>query len=245
MLAVVEVAAHPFDLVGVDVRRRHLHRGREVDDDRALGADAPARRHGVADAGGKFQFGAGKAFGRILQHDLAVELLGPCLDHVDAFERQGNDLVLLFFKDDLALGGRRRVVQVHDRLFHALKRLEGFVDQVFSGLDEYLDGDVVGDQLFLDQCAQKVEFDFGGRGKANLNLFETEFEQEVEEFKFLVQIHRSHQRLVAVAQVDAAPDRCMVDGVVRPLALRQINLGVRAVLTAVSIFHLLLLEQKK
>ena len=49
VLAVGEVAAHPLDRVGVDVRRRHLDGRRQVDDDLALGRrledlDAPGCR---------------------------------------------------------------------------------------------------------------------------------------------------------------------------------------------------------
>ena len=37
ILAVVELAAHPFDLVGIDVGRRHLDGRRQVDDQLVVG----------------------------------------------------------------------------------------------------------------------------------------------------------------------------------------------------------------
>ncbi len=44
VFAVVEVAAHPFDLVGIDVGRRHLDGRRQVDDQLVVGRRLHDRR---------------------------------------------------------------------------------------------------------------------------------------------------------------------------------------------------------
>ena len=54
-------------------------------------------------------------------------------------------------KTTRALQGAGRVVQVDDRLLGAAQRLEGALDQLVAGLGQHLDGDVVGDQVVLDQ----------------------------------------------------------------------------------------------
>jgi hypothetical protein len=65
----------------------------------------------------------------------------------------------------------------------------------------------VGMRLLLDQAAREVEFDLGGRGEADLDLLEADAHEQLEELDLLLDAHRLGEGLVAVAQVDAAPDR--------------------------------------
>ena len=80
VLAPRQVAVHPLDHVAVDVRRAHLDGRRQVDDDLVVDAGIDDVDHGVADALGEGQLGAGEGLGRILvAHlgvgDLALEFL--------------------------------------------------------------------------------------------------------------------------------------------------------------------------
>ena len=61
LVPVREAAGEPLDLVGIDVGRRHLHGGGEIDDHRRLGGCAPLLRHGGADVHGKIEFRACEA----------------------------------------------------------------------------------------------------------------------------------------------------------------------------------------
>ena len=110
---------------------------------------------------------------------------------------------------------------MHDGAASALQRLEGAGDQLLAGLHQHLDGDIVGDLLFLDQPANEVVVGLAGRGKADLDLLDADLDQQLPETTFLGDVHRLEQRLVAVTQIDAGPDRCPVDGAVRPLAVAQ------------------------
>ena len=67
--------------------------------------------------------------------------------------------------------------------------------------------DVIGNAVFLDQPAVELEFGIRGRGKADLDFLEPAFHQRVEQLEFLRDVHRHGQRLVAIAQIDAAPAR--------------------------------------
>ena len=71
-LAVFQVAAHPLDLVGMDVRRGPLDGGRQVEDHFLLRRRLPDVDHRVAALEREIQFGVRKRFGRILQHHLGV-----------------------------------------------------------------------------------------------------------------------------------------------------------------------------
>ena len=92
--------------------------------------------------------------------------------------------------------------------------------------------------------AGEVELHGGGRREAHLDLLEADVDQQREHAELLLQVHRIDERLVAVAEVDAAPDRCAVDGPVRPGAVRQIDLGERPVFVDGASLHgsLLILE---
>ena len=58
-------------------------------------------------------------------------------------------------------------------------------------------------------------------GKADLDLLEAHVEQQVEHARLALVAHRVDQRLVAVAQVDRAPDRRLVDAFGRPGAVGE------------------------
>src|SRR3546814_15757305 len=100
---------------------------------------------------------------------------------------------------------RDRGVEVDDRTRHALERCERSLDQIPSGLGQALDLHVVGDAGVLDQMADEVEFGLRGRGKADLDLLETDLEQHFEEALLLFAVHGVDERLVAVAQIGRQP----------------------------------------
>ena len=84
------------------------------------------------------------------------------------------------------------------------KRLEGPLDQLLAALDQDLDGDVVGDEPALDDLALEVVVGLGGRGESDLDLLEADVDQRLEQAQLAFGVHGVDQRLVAVAQVDAA-----------------------------------------
>jgi len=126
-------------------------------------------------------------------------------------------------ESDAALEWGGGVVDVDDRPFRAGDGFEGAADQVLASLDEDLNGDVFGDAVFLDQAAAEVELGVGGGGEADFDLLEADAAQQVEELEFFLDRHRLWECLVAVAQVDGAPDRGVVDDGVRPGAVGQFD----------------------
>src|SRR5205814_9731293 len=59
------------------------------------------------------------------------------------------------------------------------------------------------------------------RRKADLDLLEAHPDERVPEPQLAVGIHRIDERLIAIAQVDRAPERRVLDPSVRPRAVRQ------------------------
>jgi hypothetical protein len=69
----------------------------------------------------------------------------------------------------------------------------------------------------------KFELRIGCSGKADFDRLETQVNQVLEKLQFLFQVHRDFQGLIAVAQVDAAPDWRFADYLAWPLPVRQIH----------------------
>ena len=55
-IAPVEMTVHPFDLVGMDFGRRHLHRRRQIEDQLVFGRRIDDLGDGVADLQRHFEF---------------------------------------------------------------------------------------------------------------------------------------------------------------------------------------------
>jgi hypothetical protein len=115
VLAIVEIAAHPLDLVGIDVRRRHLHRRRQVDDQLVVRRRLHHLDHRVADLQRHFQLGAGKALRRILEAVTAARLLRHVGDHLRRVDGDLLDPGDVLLEHHPALQLRRRIVEMHDR----------------------------------------------------------------------------------------------------------------------------------
>ncbi len=220
----VQVAAHPLDGVGVDVGGGHFHRGRQVDDDLAVGGGLEDVGDGVADPDGVLQLGPGEGFRRVLVGDVGVlQGLLVLLAQPRALQGDVQDAVLVLVEDDPALQDRRRVVQVHDGLLGADQGLVGPLDQVLAGLGQDLDGDVVRDVVALDQLADEVEVRLRGGGEPDFDFLVAHPDQQLEHLQLAGGAHRVDQGLVAVAQVHGAPARGLGDDLVRPGAVRQFN----------------------
>ncbi len=206
-VAVRQVAVHPLDRVGVDVRRRHFDGRRQVQDHLVLGAGLEDLGHGVGDALGELQLGSGEGLRGVFVGDLgADQLLLVLLAQARTGQGDVHDAVLVLVEHDAALQHGGGVVQVHDGLLGALERLVGALDQVFAGLGEHLDGDVVRDAAF-DQLAHEVEVGLRGGREADLDFLEAHLDEQVEHLVLALGAHRVDQRLVSVTEVDRAPAR--------------------------------------
>src|SRR5262249_3847685 len=92
-----------------------------------------------------------------------------------------------------------------------------------------LDRDVVRYQVLLDQLAHEVEVGLRGGWKTDLDLLVAELHQRAEHPHLALAVHRLDQRLIAVAQVHAAPTGRRGDDAGRPLPIVQPDRGEGAV----------------
>ncbi|MCY1423803.1 hypothetical protein D9M71_395280 [compost metagenome] len=224
-VAVVDAAAEPLDLVGVDVRRGRLDGGRQVEDQLLLRSRLEHADHRVAHLDGELRLGGAEDLRRVLEAPLGFRvLLGQALDDLSGVDGDLDHPGLVLVEDDAAEARRGGVVVVDDGLLRPFQRLEGAGDQVLAGLGQHLDGGVVRDVAALDQFAHEVEVGLRGRREAHLDFLDADRHQSLEHAQLLVGIHRLDQRLVAVAQVGAQPDRRLVDHLARPGTVGDVDL---------------------
>ena len=119
----------------------------------------------------------------------------------------------------LPLEGGGGVIEMEDNVLGSVYGLKGLADQMLSGLDQHLDGHVVGDVAALNEGADKLIFGLGGGGEAHLDLFHTDIHQRVEQLQLLLHVHGINEGLVAVPQVHGAPDGGRLQFLVGPGAL--------------------------
>src|SRR6185312_10520468 len=144
------------------------------------------------------------------------------LDQLHAVDGDGGDAGLVEAEDDAALQGRGRVVDMHDGATAAADRLEGAADEVLAGLGQHLDGDVIRDALRVDDLPHEIEIGLRGRGEADPDPLEPQLYEQVEHASLALGSHGIDERLIAVAQIDAAPNGCVVDDAAGPAAVGQV-----------------------
>ena len=138
---------------------------------------------------------------------------------------------------DLALQGRGRIIEVNDHLLRAADGLEGALDQFRPALGQDLDRDVVGNRARFDDRADEVEIGLRSGGEGDLDLLEAHAGEEPEHAVLAFDAHRLDQSLIAVAEVDGAPDRRLLDCASGPLPVGQDHRRVSAVLLNRHLSH--------
>ena len=220
----VQVAVHPLDGIGVHVRRGHLHGGGQIHNNRILGCGIHDLHHGVTHLLGVGNLRAGKGLGGVLPAPIRVWVLGGNL--LDQLRRVCSQLlngVLVFAEHHVALQDRCGIVQVHNHIFCALAGFKGAPDQMLTGLHQYLDGHVVGNEVVFDNVPYEIKISLGGRGETHFNLLVAHTHQQFKHAVLALGAHRIDQGLVAVAQVHRTPLRCGINHLVWPGTVGQLD----------------------
>ena len=178
----------------------------------------------VTDFLGKLHFGGAEGFWRVLEGPLGFRLLGGVLDEqLGRVHRDVLHALLVLIEDDAAERRAGGVVQVDDGFLGTAQRLEGTGDQVFTRLGEHLNGGVIRNMAVLNEGTHEVEVGLRSGRERGFDFLHTHLHQGLPEAQFLLRIHRLDQRLVAITQVGAAPDRRGSDGLRRPGTVRQVD----------------------
>ncbi len=119
---------------------------------------------------------------------------------------------------------------MNDGAARAFQRLIGAGNQFRTGLGQHLNGDIVRHQVLLDDFAHEIEIGLRSCGKSDFDFLEAYLHQHVEHAAFAGAIHGFDQRLISVAQVDAAPGRRRTNDTAGPGSVGKIDGGKRTVL---------------
>ncbi len=232
IFAVVDIAAHPFDLVGIDVGRRHFHGGGQIQDQLVIGGRLHHVDDGVADVQCHFQLRAGKAFRRIFEAITAASLCRHVGDHLRRIDGNLLDAVDVLAEDHAALQFAGGVVEMDDGVLGTFQRLEGAGDQFRAALHQHLQRYVIRHISLFHAPAGKVEIRLRGGWKTDFDFLETHVQQQLEHARLAIMTHRIDQRLIAVTQVHRTPDRGLVDGLAGPCAVGNVDDRIRAIFHA-------------
>ena len=91
-----------------------------------------------------------------------------------------------------------------------LNRFKCLSDNMLSRLSQYLNRNIIWNQILLDQGTDKRIFRLRCRRKTNFDLFKSYFDKQFKELNLLLQAHRNDQCLVSVTKVNTTPDRCLI-----------------------------------
>ena len=204
MLAAIQAPVHPFNLIGEHIGRAPFHRGGQVDDDLSVGPRFPCFNRGVASLQSHIQFCHVETFGRVLQNPLCFGVcIGEFFHFLDAFFYHVDDFGHSHAEHRISPHGCGGVVDVEDGAFGTNHRFHCSLDKIITSLGHDHGGDVVRNQIVVDQMPDHIEVDLRGSGKAYLDFLETNAHQFLEEVQFGCHTHGFKNRLVAVAQIGA------------------------------------------
>ena len=220
--AVTDVATEPLDDIAVDIGGVALDGGGQVEDDGQFGGGLDDVHHGMANVERVLRLGEREALGGVLVTNLAADQgLLELAGELCGVDRDIDDAALIEVEHHFALQRIGAVVEVNNGLVHALQAFVGALEQLLAALHQNLNGHVVGDEIFFDELAYEIEVGLACGREAHLNLFESHLHQRVEHAPLAIWIHWINQRLVAVAEVDTAPQRGFGHAHVGPRAVGE------------------------
>ena len=234
-------AMHPFDLVGVDVRRRDLDRRRQVEDALACAASAARRRVTAS------QISLARSRARCIvnvsgEYSKRQSRPGCCAAQFANKPRAGrrdvDDPVLVLAVDDPTKQRRRR--RCTDGRSRASRRAATRTCARISSSRDCVSTWIVtssGIRSSSISLRTKSKSVCEADGKADLDLLEADRHELPEHAQLALRVHRLDQRLVAVAQVRLQPDRRPGDRARGPRPVGKVDRRKRAVFLRRIGFH--------
>ena len=205
IVTVFQILGDVCYLHSVNMRHGHLNGDRNVDDCLTVSGRLPYIEDSVADLKSVLRFSTGEALRRILKAVIGTGLLGELLQKLRTVNGNLLDFLLAHFEYLLALSKGSGVVDMDDGVLYALQSLKGFLDDMLTGLSQYLDGNIVGNEVFLNKAAQESILGLTGCREAYLDFLEADFHESLVELNLLIKGHRNDESLISVTKVYAAP----------------------------------------
>ena len=169
------------------------------------------------------ELGIAEAFWGILKNPMALG--GECSVLSNPFSTLNGDVARVIeagvVEGDAALERAGGIVEVNDGLLDAFQTFVAALDQMLTCLHEDLNRNIFGDAIFLDQAADELEFGIRGRREADFDLGKSYAHEQVKILQFFLDRHRGWQGLVAITEINGAPDGSLRDRLIGPGPIRQ------------------------
>ena len=191
----------------------HLYRGRQIDDCLMFRVRLPYIQNRIADLKRIIHLRLGKALGTVLKGKITLCFLRHFFQQGCAVHSKPFDCFLILLKHLLTLLHGSGIIQMHNSMGRSLYRIEGFFDNMFSGLSQNLNGYILGYHVPFNKSTDKIILRVRGSGKAHLYLLKANFHQQFKKFQLILQTHGVYQRLISVPQIYTAPDGCLLDAI--------------------------------
>ena len=232
MVARANVAAHPFDLIGIDVGHCSLNRCGQIEDQWFCGRWLQHVHHRFAHLKAEFEFSRREGFRAIFKMPIGLRIFGRLLfQDIGALDSNRLHARFVEVEDDVAPCWANRIIDMHNCTRRAGHALERFFNQIAPGLCQALNCHVIRNAPAVDQPTNKIKVGGARAWEANLNLFHADFQQQIKKAFLLLRPHWVNKRLVSVTQVGGKPTRRTIYGSRRPDTVGQIHLGKRSVFT--------------
>ena len=177
IVPIFHMFVHVLHLTGKHMGHGNLYRGGQIDYGLVVRIRLPYVQNRVADLQGILRLGLGEALRAILKSKVSFRLLRHLLQKIRAVHRKLLDGRLVFLKDLFPLLHGGGIIKMHHRMGSPLHRLEGLADDMFPGLGEHLDGNILGNHVPLDESTDKIVLRIGGSRKSHLDLLEADLHQ--------------------------------------------------------------------
>ena len=119
---------------------------------------------------------------------------------------------------------------MHDGVLRTLQAFVGALNQFGATLHQHLNCHVIGNEVFFNDLANEVEVGLACGREAHFNFLEAHVDQCLEHAHLALGVHGFDESLIAVAQVDTAPQRCFLNHSVWPCAVFEHEWNERLVL---------------
>ena len=174
-ITVLDMVTEPLNLICIDIGRTHLNRCRQINDDWLFRSGCQDFVNGIAHRDGKIQLGPGKALRAVLKDPLRVRTgIRRLFDKTGSIDSDIPNAVTIEAEHKLPLHGRGTVVEVNHRALDSLERGKRFLNQVWPGLRQHLNGHALRNPVLLNQFSQKRKVVTRSRREAHFDLGEAD-----------------------------------------------------------------------
>ena len=156
VFTVFQIVTHVFHLACIHMRHGMFNSNRQVDDCLVIFRWLPYIKNCVANFQCIFRLCSCKTLRAVLKLEVTLCLICQFFQKSCAIYRNLQDLFFGFLKYLLSLRNRCGIVYMNDRFRSTLYGLKSFADDVLSCLSQYLNGNILRNQVLFDQGTKKL-----------------------------------------------------------------------------------------